>query len=206
MNNVNQKKEAIQYPRFIKLIIANLMKIFPNIPQRIKEDYHYIKDDISLVSVYTTGNVLVRRMLIPDEFLTEEICATDDFKEYETVFMNVAVLMNQPQPVISTQGMHRSTPRAYRTPTLTTASPQGKKRKQSVRELKPGSHKDNPEHVNDDDDKEEEKVDEKEGDEMGSLETRTKEMQTLIPTTPRSLRKILSSDKNIDPLAPFHYI
>ncbi|GKF99498.1 hypothetical protein Tco_0301189, partial [Tanacetum coccineum] len=58
-----------------------------------------------------------------------EICATDDFKEYETVFMNVAVLMNQPQPVISTQGMHRSTPRAYRTPTLTTASPQGKKRK-----------------------------------------------------------------------------
>ncbi|GJV06696.1 putative reverse transcriptase domain-containing protein [Tanacetum coccineum] len=72
--------------------------------------------------------------------------------------------------------------------------------------LEPGSHKKNPEHVNDDDDKEEEKVDEKEGDEMGSLETRTEEMQTIIPTTPRSLRKILSSDKNIDPLPPCHYI
>ncbi|GJS09694.1 hypothetical protein Tco_0366490 [Tanacetum coccineum] len=59
----------------------------------------------------------------------KEICATDDFKEYETVFMNVAVLMNQPQPVVSTQGTHRSTPRAHRTPTLTSTSPQGKKRK-----------------------------------------------------------------------------
>ncbi|GJT25710.1 retrovirus-related pol polyprotein from transposon TNT 1-94 [Tanacetum coccineum] len=135
MNNVNQKKEAIQYPRFIKLIIADLMKKFLDIPQRIEEDYHSIKDDIPLVSVYTTGNVLVRGMLIPDAFLTEEIRATDDFKEYETVFMNVDVPMNQPQPVVSTQGTHRSTPRAHRTPTLT-ASPQGKKRKQSAGESK----------------------------------------------------------------------
>ncbi|GJW57100.1 hypothetical protein Tco_0103831 [Tanacetum coccineum] len=128
-----KKKEAIQYPRFIKLIIADLMKKFPNIPQRIQEDYHSIKDDIPLISVYTTRNVLVRGMLIPYAFLTEEIRATDDFKEYETVFINVVVPMNQPQPVVSTQGTHRSTPRAHRTPTLT-ASPQGKKRKQSVGE------------------------------------------------------------------------
>ncbi|GJV65508.1 hypothetical protein Tco_1476336 [Tanacetum coccineum] len=84
MNNVFQKKESIQYPRFIKLIIADLMKKFPNIPQRIDEDYHFIKDNIPLVSVYTTRNVLVQGMLILDEFLTEEIRATDDFKEYET--------------------------------------------------------------------------------------------------------------------------
>ncbi|GKA56299.1 retrovirus-related pol polyprotein from transposon TNT 1-94 [Tanacetum coccineum] len=148
MNNVNQKKEAIQYPRFIKLIIADLMKKFPEIPQRIEEDYHSIKDDIPLVSVYTTGNVLVRGMLIPNAFLTKEIHAIDDFKE--------------------------STPRAHRTLTLT-ASPQRKKRKHTTREssspqkslkitirqqklieeekddddsengLEPGSHKDNPE-------------------------------------------------------------
>ncbi|GJZ93151.1 hypothetical protein Tco_0665216 [Tanacetum coccineum] len=96
MNNVFQKKEAIQYPRFIKLIIVDLMKKFPNIPQRINEDYQFIKDDIPLVSVYTTGNMLVQGMLIPNAFLTEEICATDDFKEYETVFMNIDVPMNQP--------------------------------------------------------------------------------------------------------------
>nr|GEU85539.1 hypothetical protein [Tanacetum cinerariifolium] len=88
----------------------------------IEEDYHSINDDIPLVSVYTIRNVLVRRMLILDLFFTKEIRATDDFKEYEMVFMNVDVLMNQP-----------STPRAYRTPTLT-ASPQGKKRKQSAGE------------------------------------------------------------------------
>ncbi|GKC01619.1 hypothetical protein Tco_0987755, partial [Tanacetum coccineum] len=109
INNVFQKKEAIQYPRFIKLIIADLMKKFPNIPQRIDEDYHSIKDDILLVSVYTTGNVLVRGMLILDEFLTEEIRATDDFKEYEMVFVGVEIPMNQSQLVVSTQGTHSTT-------------------------------------------------------------------------------------------------
>ncbi|GKA31293.1 reverse transcriptase domain-containing protein [Tanacetum coccineum] len=133
MNNVKQKKEAIQYPRFIKLIIADLMKKFPEIPKRIEEDSHSIKDDIPLVSVYTTGDVRVRGMLIPDAFLTEEIRATDDFKEYEMVFIKVDVPTNQPQLIVSTQGTHRSTPRAHRTPTLT-ASPQGKKRKQTAGE------------------------------------------------------------------------
>ncbi|GJS89956.1 hypothetical protein Tco_0772592 [Tanacetum coccineum] len=42
--------------------------------------------------------------------------------------------MNQPEPVVSSQGTHMSTPRAHRTPTVSTASPQGKKRKQTVRE------------------------------------------------------------------------
>ncbi|GJS31632.1 ribonuclease H-like domain-containing protein [Tanacetum coccineum] len=154
MNNVFQKKEAIQYPRFIKLIIAYLMKKFPNIPQRIDEDYHSIKDVIPL--------------------------------EYETVFVGVDVLMNQPQPIISTQGTHRSTHRAHRTPTVSTASPQGKKRKQIIGEsssppkslkitirqkqvikgekddddskdmLEPRSHKENPEHVDDNDGREDE--------------------------------------------------
>ncbi|GKC31975.1 hypothetical protein Tco_1039269 [Tanacetum coccineum] len=77
---------------------------------QIEEDYDSFKDDIPL-----------------------EIRATDDFKKYEKVFMNVDVPMNQPQLVVSTQGTHRSIPRAYRTPTLTT-SPQGKKRKQSAEE------------------------------------------------------------------------
>nr|GEX15544.1 hypothetical protein [Tanacetum cinerariifolium] len=55
-----KKREAIQYPRFIKLIIADLMKKFPNIPKRLKEDYHSIKNDVPFVSVYTTGNVSSR--------------------------------------------------------------------------------------------------------------------------------------------------
>ncbi|GJT98902.1 retrovirus-related pol polyprotein from transposon TNT 1-94 [Tanacetum coccineum] len=79
-NFIFQNKDVIQYPRFTKLIIADLMKKFPSIPPRLEEDYHSIKDDILLVRT------------------------------------------------------HRTTPRYYRTPTLTAASPQEKMRKQSVRE------------------------------------------------------------------------
>ncbi|GJS98364.1 hypothetical protein Tco_0819534 [Tanacetum coccineum] len=235
--------DIVGYQGVVDKTKINILQLFHAVVNRtnvdhaallwIKEDYHSIKDDIPLVSVYTMVNVTVRGMLIPDAFLTEEIRTTDDFKEYETVFVNVAILMIQPQLVVSTQGTHMSTPRAHRTPTLSTASPQGKKRKQRVRDssspqkslkitirqkqagegekaeqsynevddfdnrLEPKSHKENPGHVDDDDNKEEEKVDEKEGNEMGSLEIRTEKMQTPIPTIPRYHRMNLSLDKNI---------
>ncbi|GKE08565.1 hypothetical protein Tco_1412116, partial [Tanacetum coccineum] len=113
---------------------------------------------------------------------------------------------------------HRSRPRAHRTPILTTASPHGKKMKQSAEEtsspqkllkfvasmihnddddsgdrIEPGSHKEHSEVVVVDDDNQKEKKD----DEMGSLENKTEKMQTPIPTTPRSPRINLSSDKDI---------
>nr|GEV78481.1 retrovirus-related Pol polyprotein from transposon TNT 1-94 [Tanacetum cinerariifolium] len=59
------------------------------------------------------------------------------------------------------------------------------------------SQNDNLEHVDDDDDKYDKRVDKVEGGEMGSLETRIKETQTIIPTPPRSPSTILSSYKNI---------
>ncbi|GJZ44913.1 hypothetical protein Tco_0592509 [Tanacetum coccineum] len=167
---VEKKKEDIQYPRFIKLIVADLMKKFPNIPKRLAEDYHSIKDYLPL---------------------------TDYFKEYETMFMNVDVPMNQPQPVVSTQGTYRITPSTHRSPTISAIPPKTKKRKQmagessSPKKINPGSHKDNPEVVDDDDDKEREKQD----DEIGSLEVRNEETQTTIPTPLSSPRNILSSDK-----------
>ncbi|GKA09590.1 hypothetical protein Tco_0688921 [Tanacetum coccineum] len=161
-----------------------------------------ILDSSSLLLLYYWEMCLYEGMLILDAFLTEEIRATNDFKEYETVFMNVDVPMNQPQLVVSTQGMHRSTPRAYRTPTLTASPRQGNKRKKIVRESS-SPHKSarrvhkRQSRNDDDDDKDDEKVDEEEGGEMGSLETRTEEMQTPIPIKPRSPTTILSSDKNI---------
>ncbi|GJV85770.1 hypothetical protein Tco_1525668 [Tanacetum coccineum] len=103
-----QKKDVIQYPRFIKLMIADLIKKFPSIPQRLEEDYHSIKDDIPLMSVYTIGNVTIKGMLIPDEFLTDDICATQEYKEYEKVFVWVDVPIIQPQPVESTQGTNKT--------------------------------------------------------------------------------------------------
>ncbi|GKB13626.1 hypothetical protein Tco_0847549 [Tanacetum coccineum] len=117
-----------------KLIIDDLMKKFPNIPKRLKEDYYSIKDGVPLVSVHTTGNVSFRWMLIPDAFLTAEIRETDDFKEYETMFMKVVVPMNQSQPVVSTQGTNRNTTRAPRTPTVSASPQESKKRKQTAGE------------------------------------------------------------------------
>ncbi|GKE18475.1 hypothetical protein Tco_1426052 [Tanacetum coccineum] len=76
--NVDKKKDVIQYPCFTKLIIADLIKKFPSIPQKLKEDYHSIKDDIPL------------------------------YKEYEKVFIRVDIPMIQPQPVESTQETNRT--------------------------------------------------------------------------------------------------
>ncbi|GKB33333.1 hypothetical protein Tco_0872734 [Tanacetum coccineum] len=194
-----------KYPRFTKLIIVDLMNKFPNIPKRIEEDYHSIKDDIPLVKVYTKGNISVRGMMIPDAFLTTEIMETDGFKEYKTVFMKVAILMNQPELVVSTQGTNRNTPIAHRSPTIFADPPETKKRKQTAEEsssprkslkitikqrqivekdddsedrIEPRSHKDNLEFVDDDDDK----AEEKHSDDMGSLEIRNEETHTTIPT------------------------
>ncbi|GJY22378.1 retrovirus-related pol polyprotein from transposon TNT 1-94 [Tanacetum coccineum] len=90
---VDKKKESIQYPRFIKLIIADLMKKFPNIPKRLEEDYHSIKDDVPLM-----------------------------------------ILDESPQPVVSTQGTNRNTPRAPSMPTISASPREPKKRKQTAGE------------------------------------------------------------------------
>ncbi|GKE35180.1 hypothetical protein Tco_1454502, partial [Tanacetum coccineum] len=63
------------------------MKKYSSIPQGIEEDYHSIKDDIPLVSVYLIGNVTVQGMLILDEFITDDILATEEYKEYMKVFV-----------------------------------------------------------------------------------------------------------------------
>ncbi|GKA73423.1 hypothetical protein Tco_0779725 [Tanacetum coccineum] len=110
---------------------------FNFIPKRLEEDYHSIKDDISLVSVYTTGNVTVQGLLISDEFITDDICAIEEYKEYEKVFVGIDVPTIQPQLAECTQGMIR-TPSAHRIPTSTAIvsnDVQKKKRKQVAEEL-----------------------------------------------------------------------
>nr|GFB08706.1 hypothetical protein [Tanacetum cinerariifolium] len=100
LNYVFQKNDVIQYPRFTNLIIVDLMKKFPSIPQRFKEDYHSIKDDILSVSVYSIGNVLFQGMLILDAFLIDVIYATDDYAKYEMVFVKLVALMIRLQPFV----------------------------------------------------------------------------------------------------------
>nr|GEX30069.1 putative reverse transcriptase domain-containing protein [Tanacetum cinerariifolium] len=128
----------------------------------------------------------------------DKIHATDDFKEYETVFMNIVVPINQPQSVVSTQGTHRCIPRAHMTPTFITASPQGRRGSKVIEKEK---HDDEIEKEKKDDDVEKtyEVVKEKDNDEVasGSMEFRNEKMQTPIPTQTRSPKTDLSSDKTI---------
>ncbi|GJT11538.1 putative reverse transcriptase domain-containing protein [Tanacetum coccineum] len=88
---------------------------FNSIPKRLEEDYHSIKYDVPLVSVYTTRNVTVKGMLILDELLTDDIHETQEYKDYTKEFVRVDVFTIKPQLVESTQGANR-TPRATRTP------------------------------------------------------------------------------------------
>ncbi|GKE36775.1 hypothetical protein Tco_1460180, partial [Tanacetum coccineum] len=192
INNVFQKKEAIQYPHFIKLIIADLIKKFPNIPKRLKEDYHSIKDDVPLVSVYTTGNVLVLGMLIPDALLTAEIRETNDFKEYETVRLPFLLVLRRRRKGSKLQEnpVHQESHSRLQLnkKEIIDAEKDGV---DSEDRLEPGSHKENPKVIDDDDDNARETKD----DTMGSLEFRNEEMQTTISTPIRSPKKSLSSDK-----------
>ncbi|GKD02413.1 hypothetical protein Tco_1177387 [Tanacetum coccineum] len=180
-----------KYPRFTKLIIADLMKKFPSIPQRLDEDYHSIKDDIPLVSVYSTGNVLFRGILIPDAFLTDEIHATYDFKEYEMVFVGGNVCFRGWSKVKKIKN-HAS---------KFAASMINDDGDDSGTRIEPESHKENPEVIDDDDVNDDDQKDKKKDDvgihEMGGLENRTEKTQTPISTTPRSPRINLSSDKTI---------
>nr|GEV05027.1 hypothetical protein [Tanacetum cinerariifolium] len=97
-------------------------KEYKSIPQRLEEDYHTIKDDKPFVNVYTTGEVTVRGMLIPNDLLTDAIRNTQAYKDYKAKYGGVEVLIIQPEPVESTQGTHR-TPNLNK-PTSTTPLPQ----------------------------------------------------------------------------------
>ncbi|GKC66543.1 hypothetical protein Tco_1099141 [Tanacetum coccineum] len=224
MNNVRQKKEAIQYPRFIMLILADLMKKFPEIPQMIEEDYYSIKDDIPLIR------------------------ATDDFKEYETVFMNVYVPMNQPErdeiaeATLLSLTLHKTALAAEAQENIAKLKEklaeeeiekmvEGDEDKESYESefadsvlnddvddsctrLEPGSHKENPKKVVDDDveiekekkddieiekEKKDDVVKEKDivDDLTGSMEIRKEQKQTSIPSPTRSPRNVSSSDKTV---------
>nr|GEW29203.1 hypothetical protein [Tanacetum cinerariifolium] len=83
--------------------------------QRLEEEYHSIKDDILLVSVYTTRDVTVKGMLTPEELFTDNIHESHKYTDYAKEFVRVDVPTIHIQLVESTQGANR-TPRATRTP------------------------------------------------------------------------------------------
>ncbi|GJT94856.1 retrovirus-related pol polyprotein from transposon TNT 1-94 [Tanacetum coccineum] len=141
---VGQKKGSYSVSSIIKLIVADLMKKFPDIPKRLEKDYHSIKDDVPLTKK--------RKQIAGESSLPRK---------------SLKITIKQKQLVEKDDDASKD-------------------------RIEPGSHKDNPKVVVDDDyDNEREKQD----DEMGSLEVRNEETQTTIPTLLSSPRKIISSDK-----------
>ncbi|GJX47550.1 retrovirus-related pol polyprotein from transposon TNT 1-94 [Tanacetum coccineum] len=170
----------------------------------------FIAPETIWTTIYSNRNVLFRGMLISGALLTNAICDTDDYKEYETVFVKEEI-----EKMVEGEGDEESHASEFADFMLHDDDDDSGNR------LKPESHKENPEHVDDYDANEKEKKydmnndDEKKDDveekdnndhtdhvlvktqEMGSLENRTEKMQTPIPTPPRSPRKDLSLDKTI---------
>ncbi|GKB64983.1 hypothetical protein Tco_0921169 [Tanacetum coccineum] len=150
LNYVLQKKDVIQYPRFTKLIIAALMKKYSSIPQRLEEDYHSIQDDIPLASVYSMGNVTVRGMLIPNEFITDNIRATEEYKEYMKVFGREEEITK----MVKGEEDEESYASEFVDSMLNDDD-------DSSTMIEPGSHKEYPKTVNDDDENEKKDDDKK---------------------------------------------
>ncbi|GJX14083.1 hypothetical protein Tco_0205841 [Tanacetum coccineum] len=70
------KQTTIQYTRFTKLIIIDLMEKYPSIAKRLDEEYHTIKDDTPLCNMYATREVTVCAMQILNELMINEIKET----------------------------------------------------------------------------------------------------------------------------------
>nr|GEU61070.1 hypothetical protein [Tanacetum cinerariifolium] len=175
-------------------VINHTNKIL-KIPKRIEEDYHFIKDGIPLVSVYIIGDVRVRGMLISDAFLSKEIRATDDFKEYETVFMTIDVPMNQPQPEIEKMVEGDEDEESYASEFVDSVLNDDVD--DSDTRLEPESEKENLEKNNDNVEETDKVVKEKDiiNDVTGSTKIRKELKQTPIPSPTRSPRNVSTSDK-----------
>ncbi|GJR51344.1 retrovirus-related pol polyprotein from transposon TNT 1-94 [Tanacetum coccineum] len=187
-------------------------KKFDSIPHRLKEDYHSIKDDIPLMSVYTIENVTVKGMLILDAFITDEIRSTTEYKEYENVRDDMA------DATLLSLTLHKTDLAAEASENI--AKVQEKLKEEEIEKMVevPESYKKHPQNVDDDDETEKEKKDDKKDDkkanddekkdnkkanndekkdETSSMEIRKEKIQTPIPSLTRSPRKNLSSDKTL---------
>ncbi|GKC24874.1 hypothetical protein Tco_1027024 [Tanacetum coccineum] len=146
------------------------MKKYPSIPQILEEDYHFIKCDILLVSVYSTGNVAVLGMLITDAFITDEIRATGDYREYETVFKPSTTSIpplsdDQERDDIAEATLLREVGGEEESYASDFAdSVFNDDEDDFSTRIEPGSHKENPENVDDDDENDKEKKYEKKDD------------------------------------------
>nr|GEU61640.1 hypothetical protein [Tanacetum cinerariifolium] len=82
---------------------------FDYIPKKLEEEYHSIKDDTLLVSVYTTGKVTMKGMLIPDNLITNEIRDTQAYKKLRIIWrMMIENMMRFMKSTILSLSLHKT--------------------------------------------------------------------------------------------------
>ncbi|GJZ07547.1 hypothetical protein Tco_0541340 [Tanacetum coccineum] len=88
---VNQSAyKPVQYPCYVKLIINHVFGTYLNIPKRVKEPYHYIRDGDPILNMFTTSNPsTVPAIRIPDELLTDNIKDTEAYKDCDADYKSV---------------------------------------------------------------------------------------------------------------------
>nr|GEU97181.1 leucine-rich repeat-containing protein [Tanacetum cinerariifolium] len=181
---------TVSYQGIVDKTKINILQIFHAVVNRVhvdyvallwqENDYHSIKDDIPLVSVYSTGDVIIRWMLIPDAFSTDKICATDDYAECETVFVKKKKRKKVTGETSSPRKSLKITIKQKKAKSTPILPPSDEKERDEIIEatllslalhktgIEPGSHKKNPEVVDDYDDanktEKEDKKDEKKDD------------------------------------------
>ncbi|GJZ58475.1 hypothetical protein Tco_0613969 [Tanacetum coccineum] len=168
---------------YASLMWWDFLHYFESVPKRLEEEYHSIKDDTPLVSVYTTRKVTIKGMLIPPDLITDEIRETREYKDYAKEFVGkkekrAARETSSPRPSLNIRV------RQQKYISTTSIPPPKQENVAAVEEqllkddvvkivecedeesLEPKSQKENQEEVvvNDDDDEEEKKDDKKDDD------------------------------------------
>ncbi|GJW98470.1 retrovirus-related pol polyprotein from transposon TNT 1-94 [Tanacetum coccineum] len=154
-------------------------------------DKHSIKDDIPLRSVYSTGNVTVRGMLILGELLNDDICATKEYKEYEIKFVRIAEEQDNMmivQEKLTEEDIEKivdgDDEESYASAFADSVFQDDE---DTSTMIEPKSHKENPEVVDDNDNNDDDDDDHNDhafvrNKVSGCLEDRTEKMQTPIPS------------------------
>ncbi|GJV99250.1 hypothetical protein Tco_1554502 [Tanacetum coccineum] len=220
---VQQKKSVIQYPRFIKLIIADIMSKTPNHADVVQNNKGKQFDkETSLPKPSLKIHVKQQKLVSTTPPPSSDDQELDDIheatllrlalhktakivEEQENVVVVEEQLLKEDVEKIVEGKDEESYASEFTDLVFLDEEDSGTR-------IEPGRHKENPK-TNDDDDDDMEKKDDKKDDNndnddhddqtlirtrrTGSLEVRTEKMQTPIPSPPRSSRKDLSLEKAI---------
>nr|GFA50076.1 hypothetical protein [Tanacetum cinerariifolium] len=163
---VDKKKDIIQYPRFITIIIANLMKKFPDISLRFEEDYHSIKDDISLekkrkqsARVMSSPRKSLKVTIKQKKQITTSITPLSDDKERDEITKATLLGEEDDESYASKFADSMLNDDVY----------------DSSTRIEPESHKENPVVVDDDDVNDKQKQDEPKDDNVETMDDVAKE-------------------------------